>query len=215
VYSLLKPEIPIRQGDIFRFIPKIELLLGSGNLPLLYENTEKGNREIDWFQAAEAELDVITTLKVRSVTGIVISQDCDASRAVHVAFCEIKPFKAVNSDYQEVWGTPKFVEELIKHVRKSQKWFYLAEDNNIGFTNKMGVDFESVFQVNRAMLEAHIERLRVGRLDDDVACPHFRERVAEFFRRYPYNEWYPFNSKEVDAYEKLKKTSVDRYSWNS
>ncbi|WP_155996384.1 hypothetical protein [Verrucomicrobium sp. 3C] len=33
-----------------------------------------------------------------------------------------------------------------------------------------------------------------------IADEHFRERIAEFFRRYPYDEWYPLNQDELQTY---------------
>ena len=34
------------------------------------------------------------------------------------------------------------------------------------------------------------------------ADEHFRERLAEFFRRYPYDEWYPLEKAEFAEYKK-------------
>jgi len=32
------------------------------------------------------------------------------------------------------------------------------------------------------------------------AIEHFRERLSEFYRRYPYDEWYPLNREEYQKY---------------
>ena len=64
----------------------------------------------------------------------------------------------------------------------------------------MGVDFQDVFTVPRLDLE-ELRRQRRGRLDG-VAEAHFRERIAEFFRSYGYDEWYPLNREEFEAYER-------------
>ena len=77
----------------------------------------------------------------------------------------------------------------------------------------MGVDFESIFEVKREMLKKYIGKIRIGRLEDEVACPHFRERVAEFFRRYPYNEWYPLDKEEFLEYEKSQDEAIEKYEW--
>lgn len=215
MYTIPSTDEDIRQGDIFRLLPKIDMLLGPSNLPQITEPQTEGMRVIDWFQLAETTMEVTANVGalVRPVLGIVISQDCDAGRASRIAFCEIVPFKKVNSKYNEAWGTRRFVEELPEQTRENQKWYYLAEDPTLGFDQKMGVDFQSVFEVPREMLDAYKEKLRVGRLDDEVAWPHFRERVAEFFRRYPYNEWYPFTLDEIRSYEDKKHISVQRYRW--
>jgi hypothetical protein len=80
------------------------------------------------------------------------------------------------------------------------KWFYLPPDQTMGFTDRRAVDFLATLRVARQDLES-ARHLRRGRLND-VADEHFRERLAEFFRRYPYNEWYPFTKEEFDAYRR-------------
>ncbi|HUW31054.1 MAG TPA: hypothetical protein VM223_05525, partial [Planctomycetota bacterium] len=67
-------------------------------------------------------------------------------------------------------------------------------------------------RVLRLDLEALRHRRR-GRLND-VALAHFRERVAEFYRRYPYNEWYPLNKDELKAYLKDHPGS-EPYRWQT
>jgi len=64
----------------------------------------------------------------------------------------------------------------------------------------MAVDFTVTLRVPRAELE-ELRSLRRGRLNP-VADEHFRERIAEFFRRYPYDEWYPLNQEELEAYRR-------------
>jgi len=63
----------------------------------------------------------------------------------------------------------------------------------------MAVDFLSTLRIPREDLE-NLRHLRRGRLNS-TADEHFRERVAEFFRRYAYNEWYPFSKDEFEAYK--------------
>lgn len=41
---------------------------------------------------------------------------------------------------------------------------------------------------------------RVGRLNH-VGTEHFRESLAQYFRRYPYDEWYPLSSEELREYQ--------------
>lgn len=206
---------PIRQGDIFRWLPKPEIDLGDAKLPILTEPKEEGIREIDWFQLAEAGEVAYATIRVKPVCGIVITQDCDVTRSPNITYAEIRPFSEINKNYNEANTTAKSLVSIVtRHARVNYAWYYLPENDRLNFTRKMGVDFESVFDVPREMLETYKEQMRLGRLDDDVAWPHFRERVAEYYRRYPYNEWYPLNSSELDAYEEDKKIKVDpRYRW--
>ena len=64
----------------------------------------------------------------------------------------------------------------------------------------MAVDFLVTIRVPREDLE-NIRSRRCGRLNK-VADEHFRERIGEFFRRYPYDEWYALDEQEMDAYTK-------------
>ena len=70
----------------------------------------------------------------------------------------------------------------------------------MGLREKMGVNFLVTLRVPRVDLEAY-RYLRKGRLNG-VADEHFRERIAEFFRRFPYDEWYALNTEELEAYQK-------------
>jgi len=215
MYSFPSADAPIRQGDIFRYLPKIELVLGEENLPLVTDVEENGIRLKDWFQIAKGENESSTAyVLVKSVLGIVITQDCDASRCVDITFAEVKPFCEVYTNYKEN-SKPKAINSIItRHCRVNQKWYFLSENTTMGFDRKMGVDFQLIFEVKRDMLEQYKETIRLGRLDDEVAWPHFRERVAEYFRRYPYNEWYPMNSDELEEYEKALNIKVNpHYPW--
>jgi len=55
-------------------------------------------------------------------------------------------------------------------------------------------------------------RFRVGRLNE-VASEHFRERIGGFFRRYAYDEWYPLDKAEFEAYRKEKPEPVEPFDW--
>jgi len=93
-----------------------------------------------------------------------------------------------------------FQERVRSFNKKNLKWFYLPEDKQIGFTRKMAVDFQVTFTILKADLE-DLRFLRRGRLYPE-ADEHFRERLSEFFRRYPVDEWYPLNREEFGHYQK-------------
>lgn len=198
-------------------MPKTEIALGKQHLPLVHEPQEEelGHRELDWIQTAKtgSQQKLVVTISVKPVTGIVITQDCDAIHSDAIALCEIVPFNKLFGIDNNTKPT-KYVRIVPAQAMKNQKWFYLPPDPALmGFPERMAVDFRLVFAVPRLMLEKHSEILRLGRLNDEVACPHFRERVSQFFRRYPLNEWYPFSSEEMDLYEADKGYSVERYWW--
>jgi hypothetical protein len=74
----------------------------------------------------------------------------------------------------------------------------------------MAADFYVTIRVAREDVE-ELRHLRQGRLND-IATAHFRERIAEFYRRYAYNEWYPFSPDELAEYKK-DYPDADAYPW--
>ena len=74
----------------------------------------------------------------------------------------------------------------------------------------MGVDFLITLRILREDLE-ELRYLRKGRLIN-LAKEHFGQRLSEFFRRYPYNEWYPLNKAELAQYIKTH-PETEPYTW--
>ena len=91
-------------------------------------------------------------------------------------------------------------DAITQQARKNLKWFYLPPEGRIGFSRRMAVDFLVTIRIAREDLWEH-RHLRKGRLIPE-ADEHFRERLAEFFRRYPYDEWYPLEKAEFAEYKK-------------
>lgn len=67
-------------------------------------------------------------------------------------------------------------------------------------------------RVPRIELE-EIRHQRKGRLNS-IADEHFRERIGEYFRRYPYDEWYPLNQDELAEYKKNHPDTVP-FPWQN
>jgi hypothetical protein len=164
-------------------------VVGPGNEPEL----------LSWTDVCRTSETVTALLAVKPVTAIVAFQDCDAVRAPDITLCEIRSFRDVERWSAQTTAPKKWVSIITQQARLNFKWFYLPPDSALGFVDKMGVDFQVVFTVPRLDLE-ELRHLRKGRLND-VAEAHFRERIAEFFRRYAYDEWYPLNPEEFEAYE--------------
>lgn len=194
IYESTEVDAPIRQGDIFLGLPRVEVSLGR----LAVLETDGSIAERDWRDIAVQQHEVTAVLPLRPVAAIVATQDCDAVRAQDITLCEIRPFRQVERKSLQTTAPKKWKDLLTQHARINQKWFYLPPDNAIGFNDKMAVDFMVTLRVPRVELEA-LRDLRKGRLNS-VADEHFRERIAEFFRRYPYDEWYPLNPQELKAY---------------
>ncbi len=193
IYELPLETAPIRQGDIFETMPRVDLSLTEISIVSATNEPEA----VTWDVVRGSAEPVAAVVGVRPVWAIVITQDCDTIRAPDITLCEIKPFRDVLR--VRLPTTPRGWTELLrKQAVQNLKWFYLPQDPTVGFTDRMAVDFLATLRVARVDLEA-ARYLRRGRLND-VADEHFRERLAEFFRRYPYNEWYSFTKDEFDAY---------------
>lgn len=194
IYDYPPPDAPIRQGDVFVGLPRVEVSLG--RIPLLEDDGSTVDR--DWREIAAQGEEVTAIFALRPVVGIVATQDCDATHGQDITLCEIRPFSQVERKAAQTTAPKKWKDILTQHARINQKWFYLPPDERIGFADKMAVDFRVTLRVPRLDLEA-LRDLRKGRLNP-LADEHFRERIGEFFRRYPYDEWYSLNEQELKAY---------------
>lgn len=196
IYEYPVFDAPLRQGDIFAGLPRVEVSLG--RVPVLEDDGSIAERE--WREIAGREEEVTAVFPLRPVAAIVATQDCDAMRSRDITLCEIYRFGEVERKAKDTQKAKSWVNILTQHARINQKWFYLPPDARIGFADKMAVDFMVTLRVARAELEA-LRDLRRGRLNA-VAGEHFRERISEFFRRYAYDEWYSLNEEELKAYIK-------------
>lgn len=193
IYEFPEPATPIRQGDIFRNLPRVDLSLAE--LSIINQRNEP--EVVTWEAIREEPGPISAIAALRSVWAIVITQDCDTIRAPDISLCEIKPLFDVVT-VQAPTTSKRWSDLLRRQAVANLKWFYLPPDPGIGFAERMAVDFLVTLRVSRSELE-HSRHLRRGRLNA-TADEHFRERLAEFFRRYPYNEWYPFTKEEFEAY---------------
>jgi hypothetical protein len=206
IYQDTAVDAPIRQGDIFTALPRIEISLDS--VVLFDENGDTSN--CGWRDIARAGRETAIVLPVRPVTAIVATQDCDAARSDDITLCEIRTFREVEGKAAQTTSPKSWTRIITQHARINQKWFYLPPDPKIGFQDKMAVDFMVTLRVPRLELETFRD-LRLGRLND-VAYEHFRERIGEFFRRYAYDEWYPLGQEEFRAYAN-EYAGIEPYPW--
>jgi hypothetical protein len=207
IYDFPSPAEPIRQGDIFYPLPAPVLRLREvGSV------SETGViKVVNWIDLEPAEGTVIQ-VPVEPSWAIAASQDCDAARAPVISMFCIDLFERVTGLTSP--KTPKkWVHMITKRSRQNARWFYLPEDKGLGFEERMAVDFERMLQVVRRDLVKDLWLLRKGRLND-VALEHYRESIAYYFRRYPYDEWYPLAKEEFEAYN-AEKGPVDPFDWQS
>jgi hypothetical protein len=207
IYEFPKSSEPIRQGDIFRYVPRIDFDLAQ--LPIV----AGGNTLLDDWSRASANADTVTALvAMRPVAAIVITQDCDTVRIEDIALCEISPFEIVEPKVRDAKYPKGTMSVITRHARVNLKWFYLPPDTRVGFASKMAVDFQSVLRVSRLYLEQYLSQMRIGRLNE-LAAEHFRERLSEYFRRYPYDEWYPLDKAELEEYRKNNPEPIEPFPW--
>jgi hypothetical protein len=207
IYEFAAQEAPIRQGDIFRSIPRIDLNLSS--LPV---KSGKEMVEDDWLRASLKNTPVAVLVAARPVWAIVVTQDCDVVRADNIALCEIDRFDVIELSAKGAKHPKSSMSLITKHARLNLKWFYLPPDLTLGFTDKMAVDFHSALRVPRMYLEQNRAQMRLGRLNQ-VATEHFRERLSEYYRRYPYDEWYPLDKAEFEEYRRSKPEPIEPFPW--
>lgn len=206
IYEYPDPAQPVRQGDIFVGLPRVDFSLRG--IPLV---TGEGEPVlVDWREIARHDAPVTALLGLRPVAAIVATQDCDALHARDITLCEIQRFREVEGKATKTTSAKSWKNILTQHARINLKWFYLPPDGEIGFAEKMAVDFLVTLRVPRTELE-DLRDLRRGRLNP-VADEHFRERISEFYRRYPYDEWYPLNQEELEAYRR-EYPDVEPFPW--
>jgi len=207
IYDYPNIDQPIRQGDIFRNIPRIDY--DPDVLDIV--NDDESVLRSDWLNIIQDRKEYIASIVgMRPVWAIVISQDCDIVRTDDITLCEINQFKSV-AGIPENTKTSGYVSQITKYARINQKWFYLPIDEKIGFGEKMAVDFRIVLHISRNYLEKYLQSLRCCCLNQ-VAREHFRERLSEYFRRYAYNEWYALNKSEFEVY-KTYNPDIEPYPW--
>jgi hypothetical protein len=195
IYEFPDQDAPLRQGDIFIGLPRIDISLQEVVLA-----APEGERVATWEELATEKEPVNIIVPVRPVAAIVASQDCDARWSRDITLCEIRDFRDVERKSKDTGSAKAWKNIITQQARVNRKWFYLPPDNMVGFAEKMAVDFMVTLRVPRQDLEG-LRSLRRGRLNW-VADEHFRERIAEFFRRYPYDEWYPLSGEEMEAYNR-------------
>lgn len=197
IYEYPDKNLPVKQGDIFYPLP-----FGLLDLDKLFTIQPKGILQDKWDNVKEKEKTFIS-MPILPTWGIIATQDCDCVRAPMLSLFQIVPFTKTISP-QSLPTTPKKWQSLIvRHSRENLKWFYLPEDKKLGFSEKMAVNFHTVFQIPRENLERYRETLRKGRLNQ-MAYQHYRESIAQYYRRYPYDEWYPLTKEEFEEYSKSK-----------
>lgn len=206
IYDRIDLNDPIKQGDIFRDVPRVDVSLTE--LAVVEDDGVRSTTWDDVLVDPHRRDGFTAVLSLRPVLAIVIAQDCDTVRGEFISLCQLEEFRLVATPAT----TPKKWKDLIvRHTREKLRYFYLPEDAGFGFNDRMAVDLRLLLRVRRADLEA-MRSKRLGRLND-IAAEHFRENLAQFFRRYPYDEWYPLTREEFEEYQKKSPEAVAPFPW--
>ena len=209
IYDQVEADAPIQQCDIFVHIPRVDLSFDK--LVLIDEEGEQP-KQATWNELQPRDA-VAAVVSIVSVTGIVVTQNCDASRGHYICLAQVDPFLAATG--KTAPATPKKWKNLIlEHSRTAPRFFYLPPDAGFGFSEPMAADFRIILRVARTDLETLRTTRRIGRLKD-VARDHLRENLAYFFRRYAFSEWYPLTAEQFQAYAEECGEHVEPFPWQS
>lgn len=205
IYESVPGDAPIRQGDIFVSLPRVAVDLER----LLCLDDENPNPEVvslNQYIQQEDRRPVVATLSV--CYAIVVTQDCDAARSPMISLAQIRAFSEVEKSQPK--NPKKWASLITKTSRERLGFFYLPVDTESGIADRSMADFSTLLQVSRPNLEKLIaqRKCRLGQ----IAREHFREQIAQYFRRYPYDEWYPLTTEEFQGYNE-DKGPVEPFDW--
>ncbi len=209
IYERVAADESLQQGDIFHSVPRPDLSLA--NLAIL--SSEGHAESVTWRELVDhGETDGVTAvIGIKPVMAVVISQNCDAARGKDISLCAVEPL-AVHMKDKPSQSPTKWNNQLLKHAH-NPRYFYLPPDAAFGIAERMSADFRGVIRVDREDLLDMRSGFRIARLNH-VAGEHFRESLAQFFRRYPVNEWYPLTKEEAAVYAMEQGlASEDLYEW--
>lgn len=205
IYEPVETGQGITQGDIFHHIPRVDLSLAT--LPVV---EDEGTHEANWSEIA-VRSEITAILSVKSVAGIVITQNCDAQRGEYLCLAQIDPFLAILGQSAPPKNADKWQSLIVQQAKTNPRLFYLPADEGVGFTEAMAADFRIIIRVARADLE-NLRGHRRGTLNH-VSLGHFREALSHFFRRYAYNEWYPLTKEQFAAYASRCDEPLEPFPW--
>ena len=208
---MLDPRCPIRQGDIFYPLPYAEISLT--NIQLLKKDGQEIHAlKVSNWDGIRDEKEIVVSTALGKTWGIVATQNCDASRIPDISLFQIEPYQNINRTPPKESDYKSWISIITDRSCKNVSLFYLPVDDRLGISNRMVVNFHKVFHLPRLDLLENI-KLRKGRLTK-VAYEHYRECIAQYYRRYPYNEWYSLNKAEAAFYvSKGRCTEDDLYHW--
>ena len=210
IYERVDSTEPIRQGDIFKNVPRVDFILSA----LAIIDGDDSLKETNWREALLSKNSgdpISAVLAVIPVTAIVMTQNCDAVRGESLSLCQIDDYLVATGQQSVPKDAKAWQSLLVRTARTNNRFFYLPEGPDFGFEGKMAADLRVVLRVARQDLEQMRDQ-RVARLNP-TARDHFRECLGHFFRRYAYNEWYPLTVEELRHYAAKSAEPIDPFEW--
>ncbi len=209
IYDRVDAAAPIQQGDIFVHVPRVDLSFQE--LVLIDEEGEQP-KQATWNELQPRET-VAAVVPIVSVTGIVVTQNCDAARGHYICLAQVDPFLTATGKTAPTTAK-KWKNLILEHSRTAPRFFYLPPDTEFGFPDPMAADFRIILRVARTDLESLRMSRRIGQLKE-VARDHLHENLAHFFRRYAFSEWYPLTPDQFRAYADDCGERVNPFPWQS
>ncbi len=209
IYESVQIDDPIRQGDIFSNVPRVDLSLA--DIVVVDDDDSRQTTWRDLVLEGSATQGVAAVLPVKAVTAIVITQDCDAVRGKYLSLCQMDEYLPSVGQKDPPRNPKKWQSLIVEQARTNPRLIYFPAAPERGINERMAVDFRVILRLPRTDLEALREN-RIGRLNP-TATEHFRETLAHFFRRYAFNEWYPLTQEEFEEYAKERREPIEPYPW--
>lgn len=206
IYGQVRHDDPIKQGDIFQGIPRVDFSLST----LTTVDDDAGVHSTSWraaLGAAGSSAGIVAVVPIKPVDAVVITQNCDAAHGQYIYLCQIINFTEATG--QSPQNAKTWQAAIIRFARTNPRLFYLPSDLNFGFADRRMADFRVILRVPRTDLE-QMKDLRTARLNE-VATEHLREALGHYFRRFAYNEWYPLDKEEFQAYSGQSPESIEPY----
>ena len=207
IYLPVRENEPIEQGDIFRNIPQVEI--SAEEMLVVRDDSIVERSWLDVIGGNERECSAV--VGIEAVTAIVISQNCDNSRRNYISLCQVTDFlETLNQTKSPPKNDNAWQSLITKSMRTNPRLFFLPRDFGFGIEDPMAADLSTVIRLRRVDLEK-IRNQRIAKLKE-VAVDHFRESIANYFRRYAFNEWYPLSQSQFEEYEKANE-GAEPYPW--
>lgn len=206
IYDPVTPDSPIRQGDIFSSVALPDYSLKS----VIKYGIDGTTEQVD-LSRSELAGDMSAVVVLRRLAVIVISQDCDCARGDYISVAPIVPLVSTIGNGQEPKTPKSWASFITKNAKDKLRYFYLPQDGAGLISERSVADYRAVTRVllNDMQDFRSNRRLRLN----EVAGDHFKEQLAHFFRRYAYNEWYPLDRGELEAYKGQKNEQIPAYPW--